>query len=137
MCAYCSADGPQGHQTGNPARGRTHARTCTNIAENIEGGERYPINVRYQRDCRDNVDKMRGVLIGTPSGAQIPLGQVAKISFTHGLAMIRDEDGALTGYIYIRSQELRLRRLRRTGKQTHSRETRLARKLHFPMVGRI
>src|SRR5271156_4870600 len=44
---------------------------------------------------------MRGVLIGTPSGAQIPLSQVAKISFTHGPAMIRDEDGALTGYIYI------------------------------------
>ena len=72
-----------------------------NIAQNIEGRERYPINVRYQRDFRGNVDKMRGVLIGTPSGAQIPLGQVAQISFTHGPAMIRDEDGALTGYIYI------------------------------------
>jgi copper/silver efflux system protein len=72
-----------------------------NVAENIEGRERYPINVRYQRDFRDNVEQMRGVLIGTPSGAQIPLGQVAKISFTHGPAMIRDEDGALTGYIYI------------------------------------
>ena len=72
-----------------------------NIAENIEGRERYPINVRYQRDFRDNVDEMRRVLIGTPSGAQIPLGQVAKLSFSHGPAMIRDEDGALTGYIYI------------------------------------
>ena len=72
-----------------------------NIAENIEGRERYPINVRYQRDFRDNVDQMRGVLIGTPSGAQIPLGQVARISFSNGPAMIRDEDGALTGYIYI------------------------------------
>jgi Cu(I)/Ag(I) efflux system membrane protein CusA/SilA len=72
-----------------------------NVAENIEGRERYPINVRYQRDFRDNVEQMRGVLIGTPSCAQIPLGQVAKISFTHGPAMIRDEDGALTGYIYI------------------------------------
>jgi copper/silver efflux system protein len=72
-----------------------------NVAENIEGRERYPINVRYQRDFRDNIEKMRGVLIGTPSGAQIPLGQVARISFTHGPAMIRDEDGALTGYIYI------------------------------------
>ena len=72
-----------------------------NITENIEGRERYPINVRYQRDFRDNVEKMRGVLIGTPSGAQIPLGQVARISFTHGPAMIRDEDGVLTGYIYI------------------------------------
>jgi Cu(I)/Ag(I) efflux system membrane protein CusA/SilA len=72
-----------------------------NIAENIEGRERYPINVRYQRDFRDNVEKMRGVLIGTPSGAQIPLGQIARISFSHGPAMIRDEDGALTGYVYI------------------------------------
>jgi Cu(I)/Ag(I) efflux system membrane protein CusA/SilA len=72
-----------------------------NIAENVEGRERYPINVRYQRDFRDNVEKMRGVLIGTPSGAQIPLGQVAQISFTQGPAMIRDEDGGLTGYIYI------------------------------------
>jgi copper/silver efflux system protein len=72
-----------------------------NIAENIEGRERYPINVRYQRDFRDNVEKMRGVLIGTLSGAQIPLSQVARISFSHGPAMIRDEDGALTGYIYI------------------------------------
>jgi len=72
-----------------------------NIAENIEGRERYPINVRYQRDFRDNVDQMRRVLIGTPSGAQVPLGQVAKISFSHGPAMIRDEDGALTGYVYI------------------------------------
>jgi Cu(I)/Ag(I) efflux system membrane protein CusA/SilA len=72
-----------------------------NIAENIEGRERYPINIRYQRDFRDNVEKMRQVLIGAPSGAQIPLGQVANISFTHGPAMIRDEDGALTGYIYI------------------------------------
>jgi len=72
-----------------------------NIAENIEGRERYPINVRYQRDFRDNIEKMRGVLLGTPSGLQIPLGQVARISFTHGPAMIRDEDGVLTGYIYI------------------------------------
>jgi len=72
-----------------------------NIAENIEGRERYPINVRYERAFRDNIDQMRGVLIGTPSGAQIPLGQVARVSFAHGPAMIRDEDGKLTGYIYI------------------------------------
>jgi len=72
-----------------------------NIAENIEGRERYPINVRYERDFRDNVEEMRGVLIATPTGAQIPLGQVAAISFSRGPAMIRDEDGALTGYVYI------------------------------------
>jgi Cu(I)/Ag(I) efflux system membrane protein CusA/SilA len=72
-----------------------------NVAENIEGRERYPMNVRYQRDFRDNVDELRRVLIATPSGAQIPIEQVAKISFSHGPAMIRDEDGQLTGYVYI------------------------------------
>jgi len=72
-----------------------------NIAENIEGRERYPINVRYARDFRNDIGEMRGVLVATPSGAQVPLGQVARISFSRGPAMIRDEDGALTGYIYI------------------------------------
>ncbi len=71
------------------------------IAENIEGRERYPINVRYNRDFRDNIDALRQVLIATPSGAQIPIGEVANISFSSGPAMIRDEDGALTGYVYI------------------------------------
>jgi Cu(I)/Ag(I) efflux system membrane protein CusA/SilA len=72
-----------------------------NVAENLEGRERYPINVRYERDFRDNVDNLYRVLIATPSGAQIPLEQVAKISFSRGPAMIRDEDGQLTGYVYI------------------------------------
>jgi copper/silver efflux system protein len=72
-----------------------------NIAENIEGRERYPMNVRYERDFRDNIEDLRRVLIATPSGAQIPLEQVAQISFSRGPAMIRDEDGQLTGYVYI------------------------------------
>jgi Cu(I)/Ag(I) efflux system membrane protein CusA/SilA len=71
------------------------------VTENIEGRERYPVNVRYNRDFRDNVDELRRVLIATPSGAQIPIEQVARISFSRGPSMIRDEDGALTGYVYI------------------------------------
>src|SRR5216684_989648 len=71
------------------------------VAENVEGRERYPVNVRYNRDFRDNVEELRRVLIGTPSGAQIPVSEVAKISFSRGPAMIREEDGALTGYVYI------------------------------------
>src|SRR5579863_4294946 len=71
------------------------------VTENIEGRERYPVNVRYSRDFRDNVEELRRVLIGTPSGAQIPISEVAKISFSRGPSMIRDEDGALTGYVYI------------------------------------
>jgi copper/silver efflux system protein len=71
------------------------------IAENVEGRERYPINVRYGRDFRDNIEQLQNVLIGTPSGAQIPISEVAKLSFSRGPSMIRDEDGALTGYVYI------------------------------------
>ena len=72
-----------------------------NVAENIEGRRRYPINVRYQRDFRDNLEELNRVLIATPSGAQIPISEVASISFSRGPAMIRDEDGQLTGYVYI------------------------------------
>jgi Cu(I)/Ag(I) efflux system membrane protein CusA/SilA len=71
------------------------------VTENIEGRERYPVNVRYNRDFRDNVEALQRVLIATPAGAQIPIDEVAKISFSRGPAMIRDEDGALTGYVYI------------------------------------
>jgi copper/silver efflux system protein len=71
------------------------------VTENIEGRERYPVNVRYSRDFRDSVDELRRVLIATPSGAQIPIEQVVHISISRGPAMLRDEDGALTGYVYI------------------------------------
>jgi copper/silver efflux system protein len=71
------------------------------VAENIEGRERYPVNVRYGRDFRDNVEELQRVLLGTPSGAQIPISDVAKTSLSRGPSMIRDEDGALTGYVYI------------------------------------
>ena len=71
------------------------------IAENVEGRERYPVNVRYNRDFRDNVQALQNVLIATPTGAQIPISEVAKLSFSRGPSMIRDEDGALTGYVYI------------------------------------
>jgi len=72
-----------------------------NVGENVEGRERYPMNVRYERDFRDDVEELRRVLLATPSGAQSPIEQVAKIYFSHGPAMIRDEDGQLTGYVYI------------------------------------
>ena len=72
-----------------------------NIAENVEGRERYPISVRYAADFRDNLDKLRQILVATPSNGQVPLGDLAKVSFSRGPSMIRDEDAALTGYIYI------------------------------------
>src|SRR5262249_49261580 len=72
-----------------------------NVTENIEGRERYPISVRYEGECRDDVGALKRVLLATPAGAQFHMEQVAKFSFSRGPAMVRDEDGQLTGYVYI------------------------------------
>jgi Cu(I)/Ag(I) efflux system membrane protein CusA/SilA len=71
------------------------------IGENVEGRERYPINVRYNHDFRDDLDALGRVLIATPRGSQVPINEVATISFSRGPAMIRDEDAALTGYVFV------------------------------------
>src|SRR6185437_4221308 len=71
-----------------------------NVTENVEGRERYPVNVRYSRDFRDDLPALNRVVIATPSGAQIPLAEVATISFSRGPSMIRDEEARLTGYVY-------------------------------------
>ena len=71
------------------------------IAENVEGRERFPIAVRYERDFRDHPEALSQALIPTPGGAQIPVGEVARVYFSRGPSMIRDEDGALTGYVYL------------------------------------
>ena len=72
-----------------------------NIAVNIQGRERYPVNVRYNHDFRDNLDELGRVLLSTPTGAQVPINEVASLSYSRGPAMIRDEDAQLTGYVYV------------------------------------
>ncbi|MDR3504887.1 MAG: CusA/CzcA family heavy metal efflux RND transporter [Acidocella sp.] len=72
-----------------------------NIAENIEGRQRFPIAVRYQRDFRDSPEAISQARIPTPTGEQIPISEVARVFFSRGPSMIRDEDGALTGYVYL------------------------------------
>jgi Cu(I)/Ag(I) efflux system membrane protein CusA/SilA len=87
-----------------------------NITRTIEGRERYPVNIRYLRELRDDIEKVKRILvpirIGTSSGMQqtgssesrvahIPLAQLADISITTGPGMIRDEDAMLTGYVFI------------------------------------
>ena len=71
------------------------------IAENVEGRERFPINVRYQRVFREDPVAVGRILVGTPSGTQIPISEVSRVFFSRGPAMIRDEDGALTGYVFL------------------------------------
>ncbi len=90
-----------GLTVGDVQRAITSGIGGDNIAENVEGRERYPISIRYAPDFRDDLDKLRRVVIATPSNAQVPLGELAKVSFTKGPTMIRDEDAALTGYVYL------------------------------------
>jgi Cu(I)/Ag(I) efflux system membrane protein CusA/SilA len=71
------------------------------VSETIEGRERYPISVRYAVEFRDEPQALGKVLVATPSGAQVPLGQVADVRFTTGPPMIRSEDGRLVGYVFV------------------------------------
>ena len=72
-----------------------------NIATTIEGRERYPINVRYLRELRDDPEKLKRVLVATPTGAQVPLAQLATLRVVNGPPMIRDENGLLAGYVFL------------------------------------
>ncbi len=87
-----------------------------NITRTIEGRERYPVNIRYPRELRDDIEKIKRILVPvrgrgasgmqTMAGASsavyhVPLGQLAEIHHTTGPAMIRDEDAMLTGYVYV------------------------------------
>jgi Cu(I)/Ag(I) efflux system membrane protein CusA/SilA len=72
-----------------------------NISTTVEGRERFPINVRYARDFRTDLPALRRVLVATPSGAQIPLEQLADIQLTTGPPSIRDENGVLAGFVFV------------------------------------
>ncbi|MDI3467416.1 MAG: Copper/silver efflux RND transporter, transmembrane protein CusA [Nitrospira sp.] len=71
------------------------------VTTTVEGRERYPVNVRYKRELRDDPDRLKRVLIPTPSGAQIPLGQIAEMVITQGPPSIADEAGALAGLVSV------------------------------------
>jgi Cu(I)/Ag(I) efflux system membrane protein CusA/SilA len=72
-----------------------------NITTAYEGLARYPVNVRYMRDFRSNADALGQVLVPAEGQRQIPISELATIHVEDGPAMIRDENGLLTGYVYI------------------------------------
>jgi Cu(I)/Ag(I) efflux system membrane protein CusA/SilA len=71
------------------------------VTTTVEGRERYTVNVRYKRELRDDPQSLKRVLIPTPSGAQIPLEQVAKIVISKGPPSITDEEGSLSGLVSV------------------------------------
>lgn len=71
------------------------------VSTTIEGRVRYPVQVRYSREFRDDLESLGRVLVMTSSGAQIPIAQIAELRKVQGPSMIRDENGRLTGYVYV------------------------------------
>ncbi|MFA8391524.1 efflux RND transporter permease subunit [Burkholderia ubonensis] len=72
-----------------------------NVGEVIAGRERFPINIRYPREIRDSLEKLRQLPVVTDRGAQIQLGDVAHIAIADGPPMIRSENARLAGYVYV------------------------------------
>jgi copper/silver efflux system protein len=72
-----------------------------NVSETVEGRQRFPINVRYAREFRDDPELLGRILIGTPDGAHIPLSQVVSIKSVLGPPMIRSEGGKLVGFVFV------------------------------------
>ncbi len=72
-----------------------------NVTQTIEGRERYPVNVRYGRDLRADLDQLRRVLVAAPTGAQVPLEELADLRFVDGPTMIKSEEARLVGYVYV------------------------------------
>jgi Cu(I)/Ag(I) efflux system membrane protein CusA/SilA len=69
------------------------------ITTTVEGRERYPVRVRYQRELRTEIEELERVLISAPDGTQVPLREIAEITYTRGPQMIRSEDTFLTAYV--------------------------------------
>jgi copper/silver efflux system protein len=72
-----------------------------NVSTAIEGRERYPINVRYQRELRDDLPKLERVLVATPGGSQVPIAALADLTLVEGPSMLRNENGMLAGFVYV------------------------------------
>ena len=72
-----------------------------NITETVEGLERYPVNLRYPRELRDDLETLKRVIIPTPTGAQIPLALVTEINYTRGPPVIKSEDARPNAWIYV------------------------------------
>lgn len=72
-----------------------------NVTSTVEGLERYPVNVRYQRELRDNLPALRRVLVMSPSGARIPLGNLVDFNIKKGPPGIKSENARRTAWIYV------------------------------------
>ena len=76
-----------------------------NISTTVEGRERYPVRVRYPRELRDDPEKIKKILVPTPTGVQVPLGELVSLEFVRGPQMIKSEETFLVGYVLFDKKE--------------------------------
>jgi Cu(I)/Ag(I) efflux system membrane protein CusA/SilA len=76
-----------------------------NVTTTIEGRARFPVSVRYPRELRDDLSSLGEVLVKTPTGAQVPIAQIAELRTVQGPSMVRNENGLLSGYVYVDTGE--------------------------------
>ncbi len=96
------------------------------VTQTIEGRERYSVAVRYARERRDDPDALARVLVASPSGVQVPLGQIARLTFRNGPPMIQEQDGQLVGLVSIDVAD------RALGSYVHDAQTAVAKRVIVP-----
>ncbi|PHR54167.1 MAG: CusA/CzcA family heavy metal efflux RND transporter [Arcobacter sp.] len=72
-----------------------------NVTQTIEGLERYPVNVRYPRELRSDLESLKRILISTPTGSKVPLSMIAKLSYSRGAPVIKSENARPNAWIYV------------------------------------
>ena len=97
-----------------------------NVTFTVEGLERYPVNVRYPHELRDSMDTLRQTLVATPSGAQVPLGQLADIQIHKGPPMVKSENARLTSWVFVDINGLDV------GTYVHNAQRAVARQVKMP-----
>jgi Cu(I)/Ag(I) efflux system membrane protein CusA/SilA len=91
----------------------------------VEGLERYPVNLRFPREQRDNLDKLRSLPLVTPTGAQIPLAQIAEVKIVDGPPMLKSENGRLNGWTFVDIRDVDLGSYVARARQAVSEQVRL------------
>src|SRR5439155_903715 len=107
-----------------------------NIGETVEGLQRLPINVRYPREMRDSVEKIRELPLLTERGAQIRLGDVAEVRITDGPPMLKTENARLSGWVYVDIRGRDLSSAVRDMQRAAAEKVKLAAGTSIPVSGR-
>ena len=72
-----------------------------NLTTTVEGRQRFPVNIRYPREYRDDIEALKEILVDTPKGAQVPLGQLASLEIHQGPPAIKSENALLMAVVYV------------------------------------